>query len=189
MEHDINLNIHYSAPEEIWDKIGNVYESMQYWAGNENEARWEGDNIDLCASVEAGGVQIAGTMPEEIWEDWYNALKIKLTEALGYEIGEPEDGYKFKYWQPFIKKYSEIKSIDSETIVFNDYSAFYWEQFEKRERDITATPPYFVFKSEYIELRIIFDESGLFIKKKNEKNFNDFKDRLNDVGIATLDLS
>ncbi len=30
MEHDINLNIHYSAPQPIWDKIGFVYESMPY---------------------------------------------------------------------------------------------------------------------------------------------------------------
>lgn len=46
MEHDINLNIHYTAPDEIW-------------------------------------------------ENWYMLLKRKLTDALGYEIGEPEDGYEF----------------------------------------------------------------------------------------------
>lgn len=34
MEHDINLNIHYSAPEEVWHRIGNIYKSMSYWAGN-----------------------------------------------------------------------------------------------------------------------------------------------------------
>lgn len=97
MEHDVNLNIHYTAPDEIWDKIGEVYRAMPYWDENSDTPRWYGNDIDLWASVEPGGIQIAGTMPEEIWEDWYNALKKSLTEALGYEIGEPEDGYEFKY--------------------------------------------------------------------------------------------
>lgn len=99
MEHDINLNIHYTAPEEIWDKIGEVYASMPYWAGNENGPQWLGTDINLWASVEPGGIQIAGTMPDNIWEDWYALLKQKLTEALGYEIGEPEEGYEFKYYK------------------------------------------------------------------------------------------
>jgi hypothetical protein len=52
----------------------------------------------LWASVEPGGIQIAGEMPEDIWEEWYSLLKGKLSEALGYEIGEPEYGFEFKYW-------------------------------------------------------------------------------------------
>ena len=98
MKHDINLNIHYSAPEEVWEKIGAVYKSMPYWAGDDNCAKWIGENVDLWSSVEPSGIQIAGTMPEEIWEEWYNRLKNELTKALGYEIGEPEDGYDFKFW-------------------------------------------------------------------------------------------
>ena len=27
MEHDINLNIHYSAPDDIWEKIGDAREN------------------------------------------------------------------------------------------------------------------------------------------------------------------
>jgi hypothetical protein len=37
-------------------------------------------------------------MPNDIWESWYASLKQKLTNALGYEIGEPEDGYEFHYY-------------------------------------------------------------------------------------------
>lgn len=37
-------------------------------------------------------------MPDDIWEEWYNLLKKRLTEVLGYEIGEPEEGYDFKYF-------------------------------------------------------------------------------------------
>ncbi len=51
MEHDINLNIHYSAPDDIWEKIGEVYASMPYWSGNENGPHWEGNDIDIWASV------------------------------------------------------------------------------------------------------------------------------------------
>ncbi len=98
MEHDVNLNIHYTAPDEIWVKIERVYRSMPYWAGDKDEPRWIGQEIDLWASVEPSGIQLAGTMPDEIWEKWYTSLKDKLTEELGYEIGEPEDGCEFKYW-------------------------------------------------------------------------------------------
>ncbi|MBU5228000.1 hypothetical protein KQI36_15315 [Clostridium senegalense] len=98
MYKDINLNIHYSAPEEIWDKINKVYKSMTYWAGNDNEVKWIGKDVDLWASVEPSGIQISGIMPHYIWNEWYSSLKHKLTESLGYEIGEPEEGYAFKYW-------------------------------------------------------------------------------------------
>lgn len=98
MNHDINLNIRYDAPDYIWDKIGEVYRTMPYWAGDEDGPRWIGTDIDLWASVEPSGIQIAGTMPDDIWENWYAELKEKLTAVLGYEIGEPEDGYEFKYF-------------------------------------------------------------------------------------------
>lgn len=42
-------------------------------------------------------MQLYSTMPEDMWNEWYSELKEKLTEALGYEIGEPEDGFEFKY--------------------------------------------------------------------------------------------
>lgn len=98
MEHDIKLNIHYSAPKEVWIAIGEVYKSMPYWAGNNKEVKWMGTEIDLWASVEPSGIQIAGSMPESIWYEWYDSLKNKLTLSMGYEIGEPEEGFDFKYW-------------------------------------------------------------------------------------------
>ncbi len=29
--HDINLNIHYSIPNELWNKVIEVFRSMPYW--------------------------------------------------------------------------------------------------------------------------------------------------------------
>lgn len=86
--HDICLNVHYSAPKEIWDMIGEVYRSMEYWCGFENggSPTWRGDNIELSASVEPGGIQISGEMPDEIWSKWYSELKSKLSAKLGYDI-------------------------------------------------------------------------------------------------------
>lgn len=99
MEQDVTLNIHYSAPQEIWDKIDEVYQSMPYWLGYDNGPRWEdGNEIAVTASVEPGGLQIYGTMPDDIWMKWIKEFTDKLTEVLGYPIGEPEDGYDFKYW-------------------------------------------------------------------------------------------
>lgn len=66
--------------------------------GEDGGIKWIGKDIDLWASVEPGGIQIAGTMPQDIWDDWYNSLTQKLTALLGYEIGDPGDGYDFKYW-------------------------------------------------------------------------------------------
>lgn len=175
MIHDICLNIHYSAPDEIWNMIGEVYRSMDYWYGYENNGcpSWKGDNVDLCASVEPGGIQISGEMPDEIWNKWYDELKSKLSIKLGYEIGEPQEGYKFKYWTPFEKKYSDIETIDNEKIVFNDYSVFYFEDFNEYEKNISAERPYFVFKSPFIQLYIYFDTN--IPKKKLRRIFNDFQ--------------
>lgn len=187
--HDINLNIHYSAPDDIWCRISKVYEETPYWAGDAPLPHWIGENIDLTASVEPSGIQISGEMPESIWKDWYKNLKDKLTDVLGYEIGEPEDGFSFKYWEPFVKEYSNIKSIDNKEIVFNDYSTFYLEKFESCERNIVANPPYFSFKSEYMELRIIFTKTGLFGKKQNSKDFLELQRKLGELGYRTRDIS
>ena len=139
MSHDICLNIHYSAPKEIWDK-------------------------------------------------WHNELKAKLSEKPGYEIGVPEEGYKFKYRTPFEKNYSDIKTVDKGKIVFNDYSTFYWEDFSEGKKDMTAKRPYFAFSSPLIQLYIYFDDTGKFSKKKLKREFADFQLKLNNLGIRTLNL-
>lgn len=187
MHHDINLNIHYSAPEDVWLKIYDVYKTMPYWCGDDKHTgqtgEWSGKDIDLYVSVEPGGIQITGFMPEHIWNEWYAELKIKLTKALCYPIGKPEEGYEFKYWEPFEKNYADLKSMDKEKIIFNDGSMFYWNQFDKIERNLKAKPACFVFESPYIQLRICFEESGAGYKRKKKEQFHDFDKQLKDIGI------
>ena len=31
--YNINLNIHYSAPQEVWDKLEKLYSEMPGWIG------------------------------------------------------------------------------------------------------------------------------------------------------------
>lgn len=188
---NVNLNIHYSAPKEMWDKIEKCYSEMPYWKGFVRGCpQWcAGPNKYIEGSIEPSGLQLHGEMSQEEWDGWLQLFRERLTKVLGYAIGEPEDGYSFKYWEPFIKKYADIKIINNKQIVFNDYSTFYWEQFERCERDITANPPYFVFKSSYIELRVYFDDAKTFLKNKRIRLFQEFQRELKELGISTLDLS
>ncbi len=178
MEQCVCLNIHYSAPKEVWNKINKIYRTMPYWNDKENYPCWRfGDNIDLAASVEPSGIQISGIMPKDIWNKWYDTLKKRLSEALEYEIGDPEEGFKFKYWEPFEKKYSDIKTIDNKAIIFTDYSTFYLDEFDCIESHITEKSPFFVLKSSFIELNIYIDK--MLSKRKREQIFLDFKKRIN----------
>lgn len=96
----INLNIHYTAPQEVWDKIKKVYTEMPQWKGYiDGCPQWYGEEDKYIeASVEPSGLQLYAKLPQEEWDKWLQLFKAKLTEVLGYPIGEPEEGYDFKYW-------------------------------------------------------------------------------------------
>ncbi len=100
--HNANLNVHYSTPNEIWNIIDKICQSMPAWLGYINHIPyWFGSEEDerfINASVEPSGIQFFAKMPADEWNEWLTLLKIRLTDALGYEIGEPEDGYEFKYY-------------------------------------------------------------------------------------------
>ena len=130
---NINLNIHFTSPNEVWEKLVNIYLTMPGWSGiidgvptwyGENEKtseawdiveelstsmpQWAGIVADFAdkqidtekvieVSIEPSGLQFYAKMPKDEWMIWINTFKKKATELLGYEIGEPEDGYAFKY--------------------------------------------------------------------------------------------
>lgn len=97
----INLNIHYSAPQKIWNRIEKIYAEMTHWKGFVNGCpQWHGEDGKLIeGSIETSGLQLYAEMPLKEWEEWLQLFKEKATVVLGYPIGEPEDGYDFKYWK------------------------------------------------------------------------------------------
>ncbi len=97
MNVDVSLNIHWEAPDEVWEKVDEVFRSMRYYDELSDTPKWTAPDINLVSSNEPSGLQIYGEMPEYLWEEWYDELCEKLTDALGYEIGDVEDGYEFKY--------------------------------------------------------------------------------------------
>lgn len=104
---DITLNIHYSAPQAVWNQLGELYRQMPGWAeahgpeGCSWTGQWFGANDAeqyLTASVEPGGLQLYGELPEAVWAEWIALFRNRAGALLGYEIGEPADGYDFKYY-------------------------------------------------------------------------------------------
>ncbi len=97
---NVNLNIHWSAPDYVWDKVSEVCKSMDYYDATSDIPRWSTGDYYIEYSSEPSGLQLYGNMPEDMWNKWYATFKERLTDALGYEIGEPEDGFEFKYdWE------------------------------------------------------------------------------------------
>lgn len=93
---NINLNIHWKSPSEVWESLDKIYKNMPGY--NENGTWYGYDNKIIEVSVEPSGLQFFAKMPEEEWEKWIEQFKSEATKALGYEIGEVEDGYEFKYY-------------------------------------------------------------------------------------------
>lgn len=100
---EMNLNIRYDAPKEIWDKIPSIYEQLNGWLGfgqggelgekgipywfsfNQNEKH-------ILASVEPGGLHFSGLMDMEEWVVWAKKIKHIATRELGFKVGEIELG-------------------------------------------------------------------------------------------------
>ncbi len=99
--HQANLNIHYSLPDDIWDKIVAIYPDMPYWGKFVDGCPlWDntGDTAKFIeASVEPSGLQFHAQMSKEEWDKWFDLFKEKATKLLGYTVGEPEDGFDFVY--------------------------------------------------------------------------------------------
>ncbi|MBQ7918673.1 MAG: hypothetical protein IJ324_01855 [Lachnospiraceae bacterium] len=45
--------------------------------------------------MEPSGLQFYARLSPEEWDVWIGLFKHRATELLGYEIGEPEDGFDF----------------------------------------------------------------------------------------------
>lgn len=92
----MNLNIRYDAPQEVWNKVPQIYEKLEGWLGyNSNLPYWFGfdeDKKHICASLDPSGFQFFGLVEEEAWEKWKHDIKKVATTILGYKVGEIEEG-------------------------------------------------------------------------------------------------
>lgn len=92
----MNLNIRYDAPDEIWDKVPNIYRQMEGWLGDgPGQPYWfsfDEEEKHICASVEPSGLQFTGLMEDSDWVIWIKKIKEIATKELGYKVGEIEEG-------------------------------------------------------------------------------------------------
>lgn len=96
-EQEATLNIWYNLPNEIWEKIPAVYQSLPGWLGfgkdgygEEGIPYWysyENDHKIVYASVEPGGLQLCGRMDDNEWALWLNAFKETASRMLGFKVG------------------------------------------------------------------------------------------------------
>ena len=97
--HNHNLNIHYSSPEDTWDKLTKLYSEMPGWSGFiDGVPHWYAQDNDkrvINASVEPSGLQFYAEMYQEEWNMWFEMFKKEASALLGIEVGEPEDGFEF----------------------------------------------------------------------------------------------
>lgn len=92
-----NLNIWYYLPDEVWDKVTTIYESMPGWIGYKNGIPYwfghEDDEVFIMASVEPSGLSFYAQMSNSEWSSWIEIFKLETTKLVGFEVGEPEDGF------------------------------------------------------------------------------------------------
>lgn len=107
MNVDVTLNIHYTAPEEIWNRLGALYREMPGWAEAHGEGgcpwpgQWFGQGGEeryLTASAEPGGLQIYGELPEAVWAPWLDQFCRRAGEILGYPVGAVEEGFPLRIY-------------------------------------------------------------------------------------------
>ncbi len=93
MNHRVTLNVRYDQPQEAWDAVMRVYESMPGWLGAADLPRWYGTEDEtqfVWASVEPGGIVFEAHMEPEQWETWIKVLCSRLSAALGRSVHDAE---------------------------------------------------------------------------------------------------
>ncbi|KUP21943.1 hypothetical protein [Paenibacillus sp. DMB5] len=95
--HNCNLNIWDHLPDAVWDKVSDLYQSMPGWRGfTDGIPYWFGkeeDEVYITASVEPSGLSFYAQMNQDDWLLWIETFKSEATKVLGFDVGEPEDGF------------------------------------------------------------------------------------------------
>ena len=101
--HECNLNIWHYLPAEVWEKVPLIYERMDGWLGFSTDSDgkkgmpyWYSFNEEqrcISVSIEPSGLKLMANMAADDWEPWIADFKKVATEVLGFQVGEPEDGF------------------------------------------------------------------------------------------------
>ncbi|WP_256700820.1 hypothetical protein [Paenibacillus sp. P46E] len=85
--HHCNLNIWAHLPDEVWNKVANIYELMPGWIGyTDGIPYWFGqeeDNVYIQASVEPSGLLFYARMNQSDWDSWIGRFKIRSDKDIG----------------------------------------------------------------------------------------------------------
>lgn len=93
--HSITLNLPYDLSESEWNKVEEVYRSIDgylapvdgscpSWFGEEGSSRF------ICVSIEPSGLLCEGVIGTPLWCGWVSLLCARLSLALGREIRDAE---------------------------------------------------------------------------------------------------
>ncbi|GAD03220.1 hypothetical protein [Agarivorans albus] len=89
MEQSITLNIPQNLTDEQWEKISEVYRSMDGWLEGLNFPYWygsEGEEKFISVSFEPSGFLFTGNVSHDFWVGWMTQICAKLSLALGQEV-------------------------------------------------------------------------------------------------------
>lgn len=87
------------------------------------------------------------------------------------------------------RSYKDLKIVGNGKLLFTDGMAVPFNEIKTVERNICEDIPYFLFKCNGFDLRVIFDKKGILAKSRNKRDFLAFQRSLEDHGITSLDLS
>ena len=89
MEQSITLNIPHDLSDEEWEKISEVYRSMDGWIEGKDFPYWYGTESDdryISVSYEPSGLLFTGRVRDDLWVGWLTQICAKLSIALKREV-------------------------------------------------------------------------------------------------------
>ena len=89
MDQSITLNIPQDLSDEGWEKISEVYKSMDGWIEGKGFPYWYGTEEDdryISVSFEPSGLLFSGKVNDDLWVAWLTQICAKLSVALGQEV-------------------------------------------------------------------------------------------------------
>lgn len=102
---------------------------MPCWDGYDEHScpKWYGKDGKLIeASVEPGGLHFYAELPQDEWDTWFNEFKERATILLGYEVGEPEEGFVFPSSLPKVKKKNRQQNTSKNSFI-NKHPYLFWQ--------------------------------------------------------------